>query len=334
MFPLGLTYSKAGVSISEGEKLVRLIKHSVRATHRQGVLGEIGGFGGLFDARLRGMRSPVLVSSIDGVGTKLLVAQKVNRHRTVGEDLVNHCVNDILACGARPLFFLDYYATGKLRAKLGAEIIKGMARACHQNGCALIGGETAEMPGLYSSTEYDLCGAIVGVVEKKRILDGRGIRKGDVVIGLRSSGLHTNGYSLARRVLLRRYALNRYINELGTTLADALLAVHRSYFPLVWPMLQRFPIRAVSHITGGGIVGNTRRVIPAGRRLRIDWHAWERPPIFQIIQRLGRVPEADMRRTFNLGIGLAILLPAKVSRRAISYLRDRGEEPLVIGEVN
>ncbi|MGB6033294.1 MAG: phosphoribosylformylglycinamidine cyclo-ligase [Bacteroidota bacterium] len=331
---MGLTYTKAGVNISEGEKLVRRIKSSVRATHGVGALGDIGGFGGLFDARLWRMRSPVLVSSIDGVGTKLLVAQKAKRHGTVGEDLVNHCVNDILACGARPLFFLDYFATGKLDAEVGVEIIGGMARACRANRCALIGGETAEMPGLYSSTEYDLCGAIVGVVERRRILDGRNIKRGDLVIGLRSSGLHTNGYSLARKVLLRRCALNRYIDELGTTLADTLLAVHRSYFPVVWPMLQQFPVRAVSHITGGGIAGNTRRVIPSGRRLRIQWNAWEKPPIFQLIQRLGRVPEADMRRTFNLGIGLAIILPGKISGRVMSYLRERGEEPLIIGEVN
>jgi phosphoribosylformylglycinamidine cyclo-ligase len=331
---LGLTYSKAGVNISEGERLVRRIRSTVRSTHREGVLGDIGGFGGLFDARLWRMRSPVLVSSIDGVGTKLLVAQKAKRHGTVGEDLVNHCVNDILACGARPLFFLDYYATGKLRAEIGAEIIGGIARACRENGCALIGGETAEMPGLYSATEYDLCGAIVGVVEKRRILDGSNIRKGDLVIGLQSSGLHTNGYSLARRILLRRYALDRYLDELGGTLADTLLAIHRSYYPVVWPMLQRFPVRAVSHITGGGIAGNTRRVLPAGRRLRIEWDSWERPPIFQLLQRLGRVPEADMRRTFNLGIGLVLVLPGKVSGRVISYLREKGEEPLIIGEIN
>jgi phosphoribosylformylglycinamidine cyclo-ligase len=331
---LGLTYSKSGVNISEGERLVRRIRSTVRSTHREGVLGDIGGFGGLFDARLWRMRSPVLVSSIDGVGTKLLVAQKAKRHRTVGEDLVNHCVNDILACGARPLFFLDYYATGRLRAEIGAEIIGGIARACRENGCALIGGETAEMPGLYSATEYDLCGAIVGVVEKRRILDGSNIRKGDLVIGLQSSGLHTNGYSLARRILLKRYALDRYLDELGGTLADTLLAIHRSYYPVVWPMLQRFPVRAVSHITGGGIAGNTRRVLPAGRRLRIEWDSWERPPIFQLLQRLGRVPEADMRRTFNLGIGLVLILPGKVSGRVISYLREKGEEPLIIGEIN
>jgi phosphoribosylformylglycinamidine cyclo-ligase len=189
------------------------------------------------------------------------------------------------------------------------------------------------MPGLYTGTEYDLCGAIVGVVERRRILDGSTIRKGDLVIGLRSSGLHTNGFSLARKILLRRYPLSRYIDELGATLADALLAVHRSYFPVVWPMLQRFPVRALSHITGGGLAGNTRRVIPAGRRLRIEWGSWERPPIFQLLQRLGKVPESDMRRTFNLGIGLAIILPAKVGGKVISYLQERGEEPLVIGEI-
>ena len=330
---MGLTYKKAGVDISEGEKLVGLIKKSVRSTFGRGVLGDTGSFGGLFDARLRSMRSPVLVSSIDGVGTKLLVAQKAGRHDTVGEDLVNHCVNDILACGASPLFFLDYFATGRLKAETGARVIKGIARACRENGCALIGGETAEMPGLYSSTEYDLCGAIVGVVERRRIIDGRGIKKGDLVIGLQSSGLHTNGFSLARRVLLKRFPLRRYLDELGSTLGEALLSVHRSYLRTVWPMLQRFPVRGISHITGGGIVGNTRRIVPRGLRLRIHWGDWERPSIFRLIQRVGKVPEADMRRTFNLGIGLAIVLPEKVSTEGIAYLRRKGEHPLVIGEI-
>ena len=227
------TYTGAGVSISEGERLVRLIKGDVRATFTPRVLGDLGGFGGLFAARFGAMRSPVLVASTDGVGTKLLVAQRAGRHDTVGQDLVNHCVNDIMACGARPLFFLDYYATGKLDGRVAASVIRGMALACRENGCALIGGETAEMPGLYRPGEYDLCGTIVGVVDRRQIIDGRRIRPGDAVIGIPSTGLHTNGYSLARRVLLERVPLSRHVAELGSTLEDALLAVHRSYLPTV-----------------------------------------------------------------------------------------------------
>ncbi len=329
-----LTYAEAGVSISEGERLVRQIRKSVRSTFRKGVLSDIGGFGAYFDAKFQGMKSPVLVSSVDGVGTKLLLAQMMNTYDTVGQDLVNHCVNDILVCGARPLFFLDYYATGALSVENAAQVIAGFAKACRENLCSLIGGETAEMPGLYEQNEFDLAGMIVGVAEKHRIIDGRRIRRGDVLIGLPSTGLHTNGFSLARAALLPKYSPGDRIDELGTTLGDSLLAVHRSYLRAVRPLLPRFDIRGLAHITGGGIVGNTRRILPPGRSLIIRWEAWDRPPIFRLIQRTGRVPEEDMRRTFNLGIGLVMIVPERQAGGVMTYLKRRKEPAVVIGEVS
>ncbi len=328
------TYAQAGVNIEEGDLFVRQIRRLVHSTYRKGVLGDIGAFGAFFDGSFRGMRSPVLVSSVDGVGTKLVVAQMVNRHDTVGQDLVNHCVNDILTCGARPLYFLDYFATGKLRRDVAVAVLSGFAKACRENGCALIGGETAEMPGMYGENEYDLAGTIVGVVEKRRILEGKkNVRKGDVLIGLPSTGLHTNGYSLARAVLLKEFPVDRHIDELGTTLGDALLAVHRSYLKPVVPVLERHRVHAISHITGGGIVGNTMRVVPRGRTLDVDWTAWERPPLFRLIQRLGDVPEDDMRRTFNLGIGLILIVPKQSADRIVAALKKHRERPVLMGEI-
>jgi len=330
---VALTYADAGVSIDEGEKFVRRIRRTVRSTFRKGVLSDIGGFGAFFDARFQGMRSPVLVSSVDGVGTKLIVAQMMHRYDTVGQDLVNHCVNDILVCGARPLYFMDYYATGALSVDNAAGVLDGFARACRENGCALIGGETAEMPGLYDPDEFDLAGMIVGVAEKHRIIDGRRIRKGDVLIGLASTGLHTNGYSLARASLLGAYAVDDHVDELGMSVGEALLAVHRSYLGVVTPLLARFDIRGLSHITGGGIVGNTNRILPRGRSLRVRWDAWPRPPLFALIQRTAGVPEEDMRRTFNLGIGLVLIVPSSQADAVVSYLRRRKESAVVIGDV-
>jgi phosphoribosylformylglycinamidine cyclo-ligase len=328
-----ITYSKAGVDIEEGDRFVRLIKREVRTTFGPRVLRDIGAFGAFFDGRFRRMKSPVLVSSVDGVGTKLLVAQMAGRHDTVGQDLVNHCVNDILVCGARPLFFLDYFATGKLHAEIGAEVIRGFTKACRENGCALIGGETAEMPGMYAENEYDLAGTIVGLVERRKIIDGKKVQKGDVLIGLRSSGLHTNGFSLARAVLFKHFTIDSYIDELAGTLGDSLLAIHRSYLKTVGELMQRTPLHALSHITGGGIIGNTMRVVPKGRSLKIDWDAWERPRIFSLIQRLGAVPEEDMRRTFNLGIGLIAIVPRRKVDPVMALLRRRKDPGTVIGEV-
>jgi phosphoribosylformylglycinamidine cyclo-ligase len=330
---LALTYEKAGVSISEGDNFVREIKKYVRSTYTKGVIGDIGAFGGFFDARFTSMKHPVLVSSVDGVGTKLLVARMMNRHDTVGQDLVNHCVNDILVCGATPLFFLDYYSTGRLSVPVAADVIKGFSIACRQNGCALIGGETAEMPGLYEPDEFDLAGTIVGVVDRKRIVDGRRIRKGDVMIGLPSTGLHTNGYSLARAALLARYTIDQHVDELGSTVGEALLAVHRSYLESVQALRAKVEVRGLSHITGGGIVGNTMRVVPKGRSMMVDWNSWERPAIFRLIQKAGDVPEEDMRRTFNLGIGLIAIVPNAEADAAMTFLRRRKERPVIVGHI-
>ncbi len=334
----GLTYQTAGVNIDAGEELVRRIKPMVRKTFDERVLTDIGGFGGLFDARFPGMTAPVLVSSTDGVGTKIKVAIEANRHDTVGEDLVNHCVNDILVCGARPLFFLDYFACGKLDVEIGESIISGFVRGCQNNGCALIGGETAEMPGMYAENDYDLAGTIVGVVERDRMFRREAVAEGDILIGLPSSGLHTNGYSLARRALLSQYTIDSKPELLGgLTIADALLKVHRSYLKPIMHLIETFQpgrdIHALSHITGGGIVGNTSRVLQEGLDLAIDWNAWQRPAIFRLIQDAGMVPEDDMRRTFNLGIGLILLVPPSTATAVEQSLRSCGEEPVRMGAV-
>lgn len=333
-----LTYREAGVDIDAGEELVHRIKPLVRRTFNDRVLTDIGGFGGLFDARFPEMKFPVLVSSTDGVGTKLKVAILTDRHDTVGQDLVNHCVNDILVCGARPLFFLDYFASGKLRVDAGEALISGFVKACEENGCALIGGETAEMPGMYAEGDYDLAGTIVGIVDRERMFNRENVVEGDVLIGLRSSGLHTNGYSLARKALLKNWQVNDTPAQLGgESIADALLKTHRSYLKPIMSLLEEFvpgkDIHALSHITGGGIVGNTSRVLREGLELEIDWKSWEVPAIFRLIQQEGNVPDEDMRRTFNLGIGLILLLPAENKDRVIAKLRDLGEDPVVMGRV-
>ena len=331
-----MRYRDAGVDIDAGEEAVVRIKKNVRSTFGPGVLTDIGMFGGFYRLGRTGCRNPVLVSSIDGVGTKLKVAFMMNRYDTVGEDLVNHCVNDILAGGARPLFFLDYVACGKLDPTAVEQLVAGMVRGCRRAGCALIGGETAEMPGFYQPGDYDLAGCIVGMVDQKNIIIGKSIRKGDVCIGLPSTGLHTNGYSLARKVLFETAGLSvdDEMPELGSTVGEALLKVHRNYFPLVHPLLDRFEIRGMSHITGGGIVGNIRRVLPKGCSLAVDWGAWEVPPIFRLIQRLGGVPEEDMRRTFNMGIGYILIVGPKTADRLVSALKRKREKPVIVGEVS
>ena len=331
---MATTYAQAGVNIATGDAFVRRIKKEVRSTFTRRVLRDIGAFGSFVDARFTKYRSPVLVSSVDGVGTKLLVARLAGKHDTVGQDLVNHCVNDILVCGAVPLYFLDYFATGKLSLRIATDVIKGFAKACRENGCALVGGETAEMPGMYTGEDYDLAGMIVGIVDKPDILDGAKVRRGDVLIGLPSTGLHTNGFSLARAVLLKKYRVSQRVPELGATLGNALLAVHRSYLNPIRPLLRKPWLHGLAHITGGGIVGNTMRVVPRGLRLRIDWDAWERPALFTLIQKLGSVPEEDMRRTFNLGIGLILLVQADFADAALRALRRGGEKPVVLGEVS
>ncbi len=327
------TYAQAGVDIEKGDRLVDHIKRSVRSTFSKDVLGGIGAFGAFYDARFKKYKSPVLVSSVDGVGTKLMIAHMMNKHDTVGQDLVNHCVNDILVCGAKPLYFMDYFATGKLRLETASAVIDGFVKACKENGCSLIGGETAEMPGFYKEEEYDLAGTIVGVVEKRDIITGKKVKKGDVLVGIASTGLHTNGYSLARSVLLPKFKLDQHIDEIGTTLGESLLAVHRSYLRNVQALVKSVNVHALSHITGGGIVGNTMRVVPKGLALRIDWSAWQRPPIFTLIQQTGNVPEEDMRRAFNLGIGLVVIVSKKRADEVLHRLGKRGEQAWIIGEV-
>ncbi|RPI04757.1 MAG: phosphoribosylformylglycinamidine cyclo-ligase [Ignavibacteriae bacterium] len=330
------TYKQSGVDIDAGEELIRRIKKPVRSTFNNHVLADIGMFGAFYRAEFSGIKKPVLVSSVDGVGTKLKIAIMMNRHDSVGQDLVNHCVNDILVCGAKPLFFLDYYATGKLSPDVAEQVILGFVKACKENDCALIGGETAEMPGMYAMDDYDVAGTIVGVVDEKKTLNGKKVKKGDMLIGLPSTGLHTNGYSLARRVLLDKFSLEIHLDELGQTLGDALLAVHRSYRQSVHPLLDSPVskyIHGLSHITGGGIEGNTRRVVPGGLLLNVNWNAWERPAIFNLIQHVGSVPEEDMRRTFNLGVGLILIVDPHGVDAVIGALKKKKEKPFVLGEI-
>jgi phosphoribosylformylglycinamidine cyclo-ligase len=328
------TYREAGVDIDAGEETVRRIKPLVRQTFTPGVLADIGAFGSFFELDLTGYRQPVLVSSVDGVGTKLKVAFRMRRHDTVGQDLVNHCVNDIAVCGARPLYFLDYFSTGRLYPDVAEQIVQGFTQACKENGCALIGGETAEMPDLYKEGEYDLAGTIVGIVEKDAILDGSRVEAGDVLIGLPSTGLHTNGYSLARKVLFQHFEVDEAPEALaGETVGEALLHVHRSYLHTIQKLLSQDLAHAFVHVTGGGIPGNTARVIPEGLQFEIDYGAWERPALFQLIQEVGNVPEEDMRRTFNLGMGLIALVSADQAQEAVAALKDAGEHPIRIGTV-
>lgn len=327
------TYAAAGVDIEKGERLVDHIKESVRSTFSPNVLGGIGLFGAFYKADFKRYHTPILVASVDGVGTKLLIAQMMGRHHSVAQDLVNHCVNDILVCGAQPMFFMDYFACSKLDLQVAQAVIGGFVKACKENQCSLIGGETAEMPGMYKPGEYDLAGMIVGVVEKKKIIDGSKIRAGDVLIGLPSTGLHTNGYSLARAVLLRRYSIDQYIPDLGTTLGEALLMIHRSYFSVVTRVMKKYILHGLAHVTGGGIEANTMRIVRSGLRLRIDWQAWPRPPIFSLIQSKGNVAEEEMRRTFNLGIGLVMVVAKREADAIIHTLKRLGEYPYVIGEV-
>lgn len=328
------TYKEAGVDIDAGEEAVRRIKGHVRGTFTPSVLTDIGSFGGLFALDTKQYRDPVLVSSMDGVGTKLKVAQRVDRHDTVGQDLVNHCVNDIAVCGARPLFFLDYFSAGQIRPDVVEAVVKGFATACRENGCALIGGETAEMPDLYARGEYDLAGTIVGVVERDGIVDGSAIEAGDVLLGLPSTGLHTNGYTLARKVLFDRFVAGDQPEELGgKSVGDVLLTVHRSYLDVIQALIAEGLARGFSHVTGGGLVGNTKRILPDGLELDVSWDAWSRPTIFRLIQEVGEVPEDDMRRTFNLGIGLVVVVSEAARDRALTVLGALGEPAFEVGRV-
>jgi len=330
---LSETYKSSGVDIIAGENTVSRIKDHVRSTFNSNVLTDIGHFGGMFKFDPDEYKEPVLVSSVDGVGTKLKVAIEFGKHDTIGQDLVNHCVNDIAVCGAEPLFFLDYMAFGKLDEDIASEIVKGFSIACKENDCALIGGETAEMPGVYKESDYDLSGTIVGVVEKENILDGSNIQPGDLLIGFLSNGLHTNGYSLARKVLLEKYDLDDYITLINKTLGEELLRVHKSYLKLIRELKTNVNVKGFSHITGGGIIGNTSRIIPEGLNVKIHWGNWDTPPVFKLIQNTGNISSDEMRKVFNEGIGLIVVVPEEQEEMTLQVAITQKEHAIVVGEV-
>ena len=329
------TYRESGVDIDAGDEFVDRIKPLVRSTFRPEVLTDLGGFGGLFGLRAEKYKEPVLVSGTDGVGTKLKIAFMMDRHDTVGIDLVAMCVNDIAVSGAEPLFFLDYFATGKLSVAKAQEVVKGIADGCRQAGCALIGGETAEMPSMYADGEYDLAGFAVGVVEKSKIVDGRRITPGDAVIGLASTGLHSNGYSLARRVLFEQAKLTvgSLLPELDRAVGEALLAPTRIYAKQILSLIQEHPIKGIAHITGGGITENLPRVFPEGVGARISRKAWPVPPIFDVIRRLGSVNCDEMYRVFNMGIGLIVVVPPDSVAAVLAQAAALGDRGWRIGEM-
>ena len=328
-----LSYRDAGVDIDEADRAVDAIRKMARATFTKGVLTDIGSFGGCF--ALPKMKQPVLVSSVDGVGTKLKIAFATGRHHTIGEDLVNHCVNDIAVQGATPLFFLDYLAVGKLEAGVAAQIVSGMARGCKANGCALIGGETAEMPGLYADGEYDLAGTSVGAVEKSKLISGSKVKAGDVLLALASTGLHTNGYSLARKILFDVAKLTpaSLLPETESIVADELLQIHRSYLRPIEALIEAGSLAAAAHITGGGITGNLPRVLPKSLAAAIDTGSWQTPPLFELLRKLGDIPEDDWRRTFNLGVGMIFVVPQRKLEKAQKALNRTGEKGWIIGEI-
>jgi phosphoribosylformylglycinamidine cyclo-ligase len=329
-----MRYRDAGVDIDVASRAKAYIQQLVRQTFTPRVLKGVGAFGGFF--ALDGLpRDAVLVSSLDGVGTKLKIAAALRRHSTVGADLVNHCVNDIAVHGARPLFFLDYFAAGKLRPEVVADVVSGMAKACRAVGCALIGGETAEMPDVYAADEYDLAGCIVGWVRRRAIVDGRHIAPGDVIIGLPSLGLHTNGYSLARKLLLERAGikLTQYVPKLGRTLGEELLAPHRCYWPVVRPLLERRLLRGLAHVTGGGITENTPRLLPSVCQAEIRLGTWPVPPIFELIAERGRVPREEMLKTFNMGLGLLLVVGPRDMERVTRELKKQREKFWVVGRI-
>lgn len=325
-------YAEAGVDIDVMMNALNRAKKEIRSTFTKSVMGDIGSFGGLFKTPAK---DRILVSSIDGVGTKLKVAHMAGRHTTVGQDLVNHCVNDILVQGARPLFFMDYIGASKLEAPMFESVIKGLCKACRENGCALLGGETAEMPGLYPDGEYDLVGTIVGEVEKKKLVDGKKIRKGNTLIGLPSTGLQTNGFSLARKILFEKAGLgvNDLFPGLKKTVADVLLAIHKSYLKPVMALMDQCDVLGMAHITGGGLVDNVPRILPEGCSAVFDRTAWKVPQVFQYMQETGGVDRDEMYRVFNMGIGMVIAVRAGDTETALNTLCRAGEKAMVIGEI-
>lgn len=327
------TYKDSGVDIDAGSKTVNNIKAEVKSTFSKNVITGLGHFGAFYQLDIAKYTEPVLVSSVDGVGTKLKIAIDSGINNTVGQDLVNHCVNDIAVCGAKPLYFMDYMAFGKLDPTVATDIVKGFAKACKENSVSLIGGETAEMPGLYKKMDYDLSGTIVGVVEKSKIINGSNIEKGNILIGFQSNGLHTNGYSLARSVLLENYTLDDYIEELGSDLKTELLKIHKSYLNLITELLDNIEIKGFSHITGGGIIGNTSRILPEGLKLDIDWSSWEVPPIFNLIQSIGKISNDEMRKAFNVGIGLVGIISENDLEKVEKIALNLNEKVIRIGTI-
>ncbi len=330
-----VTYADAGVDLERASRAKQRIRYLAHKTFNKNVLSEIGGFGGMFVLDKMKFKDPVLVSSVDGVGTKLKVAFEMNLHHTVGGDLVNHCVNDIAVQGAAPLFFMDYFATGKLDPEVAERVVTGIAEACKHNGCALIGGETAEMPGFYPQGEYDLAGFIVGAVEREKVLTGKKVEVGDVLIGLASNGLHTNGYSLARKLLFEtaHYSPETYVNELKNKVGNELMRVHKSYWPVVRKLIDAEAVSAMAHITGGGITGNLPRVLPKGTAAVIEMGTWPGQPIFQHLQQLGSIPQDEMMRTFNMGIGMMLVVPPKKFKKVQTVLERAGEKGYTIGRI-
>jgi phosphoribosylformylglycinamidine cyclo-ligase len=333
--PTPITYADAGVDITRANRTKQRIKYLAHKTFTRGVLSEIGGFGGLFVVDKTKYTDPVLVSSVDGVGTKLKIAFEMDLHSTVGADLVNHCVNDIAVQGAAPLFFMDYLATGTLDPSIAEKVVEGIADACKHNGCALIGGETAEMPGFYPDGEYDLAGFIVGVVERERIISGKDVQIGDIILGLPSNGLHTNGYSLARKLLFEvaHYSADTYVNEVKNKVGNELMRTHKSYWPALRKLIDGQCVSALAHITGGGITENLPRVLPRGTAAVIEMGTWPVLPIFEHLQQLGNVSQEEMLRTFNMGLGMLLVVPSAKFKKAQSVLERVGEKAYTIGRI-
>jgi phosphoribosylformylglycinamidine cyclo-ligase len=330
-----ITYADSGVDIDRADRAKQRIKYLAHRTFTRGVVSEIGGFGGMFAIDRKKFREPILVSSVDGVGTKLKVAFMMNVHHTVGGDLVNHCVNDIAVQGAEPLFFMDYLATGVLEPDVAEKIVEGIAEACRHNGCALIGGETAEMPGFYPKGEYDLAGFIVGIADKNRIITGDKVKPGDLLIGLPSNGLHTNGYSLGRKLFFEvaRYTPETYVNELHGKAGEELMKSHKSYWPVLRKLIAADMVHAMAHITGGGITDNLPRVLPKGMAAIVEMGSWPVLPVFTHMQKIGNVPQDDMMRTFNMGIGMVLVIPASKFKRVQSLIEKCGEKSYLIGRI-
>lgn len=331
-----LTYKQSGVDIDEGNRAVDLIKGKIKSTYDNNVIGDLGNFSGLYSLKdFTNMGEPVLLSSTDGVGTKLKLAQMMDKHDTVGIDLVAMCVNDLICQGAKPLFFLDYIATGKLVAEQVEQIVGGIAEGCKMSGCALIGGETAEMPGMYSEDEYDLAGFSVGIADREKIVSGKNVKSGDTLIGISSSGVHSNGFSFVRKIFLDKYGytLDQHIEELGMTLGEALLTPTKIYVKLVLDLIAKHELKAIAHITGGGVIENITRVIPKGLGINIEKDSWKKPAIFKMIESFNAVDERELHKSFNMGVGLVLIVDKENAQEIVDYINTTDESAYIIGEV-